>query len=82
MSDVTPALVWGNMLHEIMQTCLASQRWDELYVEDLIQDAVMKNLPQIVKIGTSIEEAKREIKLRSRGLKGFSERYIAATPKV
>ncbi|KAF8422799.1 DNA replication factor Dna2-domain-containing protein [Boletus edulis BED1] len=80
-SDATPALVWGNMLHEIMQTCLATQQWDEFYVEDLIEDAVMKNLPEIVKIGSDIEEAKRELKLRSRGLKVFSERYIADTPK-
>ncbi|KAG6382086.1 Dna2-domain-containing protein [Boletus reticuloceps] len=80
-SDATPALVWGNMLHEIMQTCLATQQWDEFYVEDLIEDAVMKNLPEIIKIGTDIEEAKRELKLRSRGLKVFSERYIADTPK-
>ncbi|KAF8554816.1 Dna2-domain-containing protein [Imleria badia] len=80
-SDMTPALVWGNMLHEIMQTCLATQKWDEFYVEDLIEDAVMKNLPEIVKIGTTIEEAKREVKLRSKGLKVFSERYIADTPK-
>ena len=81
-SDMTPALVWGNMLHEIMQTCLATQKWDEFYVEDLIEDAVMKNLPEIVKIETTIEEAKRELKLRSKGLKVFSERYIADTPKV
>ncbi|KAN0081509.1 DNA replication factor Dna2, partial [Tylopilus felleus] len=80
-SDVTPALVWGNMLHEIMQTRLATQRWDEFYVEDLIEDAVTKNLPEIVKIETTIEEAKRELKLRSKGLKVFSERYIADTLK-
>lgn len=70
------------MLHEIMQTCLATQQWDEFYVEDLIENAVMKNLPEIVKLGTTIEEAKREVKLRSKGLKVFSERYIAQAPKV
>lgn len=70
------------MLHEIMQTCLATQQWDEFYVEDLIENAVMKNLPEIVKLGSTIEDAKREVKLRSRGLKVFSERYIADTPKV
>lgn len=70
------------MLHEIMQTCLATQQWDEFYVEDLIEDAVMKNLPGIVKIDTTIEDAKREVKLRSKGLKVFSERYIADRPKV
>lgn len=70
------------MLHEIMQTCLATQQWDEFYVEDLIENAVIKNLPEIVKMDTTIEEAQRELKLRSNGLKVFSERYIADKPKV
>jgi DNA replication ATP-dependent helicase Dna2 len=80
-SDVTPAIVWSNMLHEIMQTCLATQKWDEFNVEDLIEDAVMKDLPEIVKVESSIEDAKRELKLRSKGLKVFSSCNIADTPK-
>ncbi|KAF9222302.1 Dna2-domain-containing protein [Gyrodon lividus] len=80
-SDVTPALVWGNMLHEVMQTCLAAHQWDEKYVDELIDDIVLKNLAEIVKIGTGMDEAKREVKLRSKGLRVFSERYIAETPK-
>ncbi|PPR02905.1 hypothetical protein CVT26_009751, partial [Gymnopilus dilepis] len=27
-SDTTPALVWGSMLHEVMQRCLVEERWD------------------------------------------------------
>ncbi|KIJ63491.1 hypothetical protein HYDPIDRAFT_175890 [Hydnomerulius pinastri MD-312] len=80
-SDTTPALVWGNMLHEVMQTCLSAQQWDEKYIDELIDDVVMKNLSELIKIGLGIVEAKREVKLRSKGLRVFSERYIAGTPK-
>ncbi|KAF9234817.1 Dna2-domain-containing protein [Melanogaster broomeanus] len=76
-SDVTPALVWGNMLHEVMQTCLAAHQWDEKYVDALIDDVVLKNLTEIVKIGTDIDAAKRELMVRSKGLRVFSERADA-----
>ncbi|KAL4079032.1 Dna2-domain-containing protein [Scleroderma citrinum] len=77
----TSALVWGNILHEVMQTCLLANRWDKSWIDDLIEDNVLKNLSELVKIGVSIEEATREVKLRSKGLRVFSERYIADKPK-
>lgn len=32
--DVTPALIWGNMVHEVMQICMAEQRWDDRFIEE------------------------------------------------
>ncbi|KIM55426.1 hypothetical protein SCLCIDRAFT_17374 [Scleroderma citrinum Foug A] len=81
ISDVTPALVWGNILHEVMQTCLLANRWEKSWIDDLIEDNVLKNLAELVKIGVGVEEATREVKLRSKGLRVFSERYIADKPK-
>ncbi|KAI6145369.1 Dna2-domain-containing protein [Pisolithus tinctorius] len=80
-SDVTPSLVWGNTLHEVMQTCLLANRWDKAYIHDLIEDAISRNLSELVKIGVTIEEAIREVTLRSKGLRMFSKRYIAEEPK-
>lgn len=80
--DVTPALIWGNMLHEVMQRCMAEQRWGEHFIDGLTEDIIKKNLAELVKINVSIDEAKREVKTRSKGLRVFSERYIAETPKV
>ncbi|KAH7884747.1 Dna2-domain-containing protein [Phlebopus sp. FC_14] len=78
----TPVLIWGNMLHQVMQTCFSSQRWDEGYIDELIDDVVMESLMDLVKMGIGIDEAKREVKLRSKGLRIFSERYISQTPKA
>ncbi|KAI6100620.1 Dna2-domain-containing protein [Pisolithus sp. B1] len=80
-SDTTPSLVWGNILHEVMQTCLLANRWDKAYIDDLIEDAVSRNLSELVKIGVTIEEAIREVTFRSKGLRVFSKRYIAEEPK-
>ncbi|KAG1812287.1 Dna2-domain-containing protein [Suillus variegatus] len=80
--DFTPALVWGNMVHEVMQICMAEQRWDDRFIEEHTQEIINKNLAELVKINVSVDEAKREVKARSRGLRMFSERYIAETPKA
>jgi len=70
------------MLHEVMQICMAEQQWDERFIEEHTEEIIKKNLAELVKINVSIDEAKREVKTRSRGLRVFSERYLAETPKV
>lgn len=65
-----------------MQTCLAANRWDKQWIDKLIDESVLSHLPDLLKIGVGVEEATREVRLRARGLRVFSERYIAETPKV
>jgi DNA replication factor Dna2 len=81
-SEVTPSLLWGNMLHEVVQTCLSSERWEESWIHECINDVIMTGLEELVRIGIGIEEARKELKLRAKGLRTFSEKYIGHTPKV
>lgn len=81
-SDVTPALVWGNILHEVMQLCLSENRWEQSWVEERIDEAVKKNLVNIVRIEMTVEEASAEVKLRAKGLLAFAKKYLGAQPKV
>ncbi|OAX34925.1 hypothetical protein K503DRAFT_409957 [Rhizopogon vinicolor AM-OR11-026] len=80
--DITLSLLWGNMLHKVMQTCMTEQRWDGRFIEEYTEEIIKKNLAELVKINVSIDEAKREVKVRSKGLRLFSEHYIAVTPKA
>ncbi|OCH89164.1 Dna2-domain-containing protein [Obba rivulosa] len=80
-SDVTPALVWGNMLHEVMQACLSTGRWDEPFLEEKIREVVQKGLGELMRLNVSIEHAIAELSARSKGLKVFGERYVAQSPK-
>ncbi|KAI0079151.1 Dna2-domain-containing protein [Panus rudis PR-1116 ss-1] len=80
-SDVTPALVWGNILHEVMQLCLADGDWSEKAVDERIEDNVDRCLDDLLRLNVSAEHAKREVKIRAKGLKTFSERYIGKVPK-
>ncbi|KAF5381699.1 hypothetical protein D9615_005608 [Tricholomella constricta] len=80
-SDTTPALVWGNMLHEVMQTCLSENRWETAWIHQKIDEVIVKGLNELIKIDVTIEQAKREVTARAKGLVAFSERYISDTPK-
>ncbi|KAF7298895.1 DNA replication helicase [Mycena indigotica] len=80
-SDTSPALVWGNILHEVMQSCMAVEYWDERWIEAKVEEIIREHISDIAKINLSVEDARREINLRARGLKAFSEKYLADSPK-
>ncbi|PVG03899.1 Dna2-domain-containing protein [Serendipita vermifera] len=80
-SDTTPALVWGNMLHEAMQACLAEGRWDEKWIDDKTDEIVRLGMESLVKLNINLDVAKIEIRKRARGLQAFSERFISKSPK-
>lgn len=84
-TDITPSLVWGNILHEVMQACLRAGRWDDVWIEERIAEEVRreKGLGDLVKLGgVGVEEAVREVKARAGGLKVFGEKYMRNLPKV
>ena len=78
----TNALVWGNMLHEVMQICLDTGRWDDQWVDKQIAEVIRRNLGDVMRLGLSAEQAQFEVKLRAKGLQAFSQKYISDTPKV
>jgi len=81
-SDFTPALVWGNMLHEVMQRCLTEDRWEEAFVNCCIHDAVLGGLGDLVKIGLGEDVARTEVTERAKGMKSFKDKYLSQEPKV
>lgn len=81
-SDVTPSTVWGLMLHEVVQSCLATGKWDDESVEASIDEVIRSSLDRLVQIRIGFDVAKSELGKRSKGLAKFSELYISPTPKV
>ncbi|KAF9523189.1 DNA replication factor Dna2-domain-containing protein [Crepidotus variabilis] len=80
-SDTTPALVWGNLLHEVMQRCLIEENWSEKFIDTSIEAAICQSLGELVKIGLSEDIAKREVKDRAKGLISFAEKYLCDEPQ-
>ena len=81
-TDVSPALVWGNILHEVMQSCLRDNDWDERSMQSKIDKAITRSLDDLLRINVDVDQAKREIWSRAGGLKTFAARYISDMPKA
>jgi DNA replication ATP-dependent helicase Dna2 len=87
-SDVTPSLVWGNVLHEVMQGCLRERQWSGGWIDRRIREVIVggdgggRGMADLVRLGVGVEQAVREVKARAGGLKTFGERYMAQNPKV
>ena len=81
-SDVTPSLVWGNFLHEVMQTCLSVARWDDKFINKQISEVAQRGLGELLRINMGMEQAVAEVKARAKGLRAFADKYIASSPKV
>ncbi|KAF8326832.1 AAA domain-containing protein [Cantharellus anzutake] len=79
--DVTPSTIFGHMLHEVMQSCLASGEWSKEFIEEKITHAVRSSLDRLIRVNVGIEEARVEMRMRARGLEEFSKRFIADKPK-
>ena len=80
--DTPPSSVWGNILHDVMEACLSEDRWDKKFIDDEIDDASRRRLPDLMRIQVSVEEAAEKVKERAGGLEVFSKRYMGKTPKV
>ena len=79
-ADFTPALVWGSMLPEVMQTCLNENKGESSHIDKQIELVLSKGLMDLVRINTTIGEAWRELHECSRGLPAFVAKYLSQLP--
>lgn len=81
-SDITPSLVWGNIIHFVLQAALVEDRWDEAWMNEKIEEVVRNHLSDLLALDTSVETAIQEVKIKAKGLQSFSKKYISQQPKV
>lgn len=65
-----------------MESCLGENRWDKMFIDDETGSVIQASLLDLLRVGTTVEEAIEEVKKRSSGLGEFSKKYIGKTPKV
>ncbi|KAG9094521.1 Tripartite DNA replication factor [Ceratobasidium sp. 370] len=71
-------LIWGTLLHEVVQDCLAAGTWSKAGISAAIT-RVLRNpasLSQLFRVDRSLKEAEDELRMRAGGLEGFARRFI------
>ncbi|PRQ72091.1 AAA domain-domain containing protein, partial [Rhodotorula toruloides] len=78
----TPSLLYGNMLHSLMQSCMTEGRWDDEYRHAKIEEVVKEYGGQLWTIDVGFEKAKEELLNRSKEFEAFAVRFVGEKPKV
>lgn len=65
-----------------MQTCLSEGRWEEEWIDQKIHNSVSRSLGELLRVNIGVDQAKREIKARAKGLQPFAKKYMSDRPKV
>jgi DNA replication ATP-dependent helicase Dna2 len=61
---------------------MTSACWQESWVDKKIDEGIRKALADLFRLGVGVDEAKRELRLRAKGLQTFATRYMAEIPRV
>lgn len=97
-SDATPALVYGNLLHELFQSCfLAMAEPSDASLADKIAEAfslarreaeidrllkLPKNIESLFTIHVELDEARNHLREKSVTFTDFARQFLGQTPKV
>ncbi|KAG8741434.1 Tripartite DNA replication factor [Ceratobasidium sp. 414] len=71
-------LIWGTLLHEVVQDCLAAGTWSKAGISAAIL-RVLRNpasLSQLFRVDRSLKDAEDELRMRAGGLEGFARKFI------
>ena len=50
LTDISPSLLWGNVLHEAVQRCFTETQWDLHFINTVINDLVDERFLDLVRL--------------------------------
>lgn len=81
-SATTSALLYGNMLHELMQQCMLHDEWDDDFRRSKTTELLEKELQTLWSIDLPVNTALDEMLERSNTFRNFSETFMSKSGKV
>lgn len=78
----SPALVYGNLLHEVMQRSLTTGDWSEQVREQVVEEVLTREVESLYDAKLSEGQAKTVMLEKSRGFSGFAETYCGPQMSV
>ncbi|KAI0029725.1 Dna2-domain-containing protein [Vararia minispora EC-137] len=81
-SPHTPSLLYGNVLHEVVQACLVQNRWDAPFIDQKVEENLQSSLGELLRVDVRVEEAKQAILERGKAVGIFGGRYIGSANAV
>jgi len=82
-SPTSKPTVYGTMLHEIFQTAMQNNRWDTVWLEDLVQSTVLKHVEGLFEAGAvDTNEALEHLRSMMPEMRDWAATFVKAEPGV
>lgn len=82
VGGAAPPLVYGNMLHELMQACLSEDRWDDEWRKEKISEILKGEVQTLWSMDLSIDKAREEMMDKSKEFEAFKDQFVGVAPGV
>lgn len=80
-SEASAPLVYGTLLHEIFQEALMENKWDQAFLNDVIDRAMKKHIEDLYTIQVNFTDAREHLSSKMPEVRGWAERFVAAYPR-
>ncbi|GAA5836873.1 hypothetical protein JCM9279_007686 [Rhodotorula babjevae] len=82
LGQSSPSLLYGNMLHSLLQSCMTDAKWDDEYRFERIDDIVKDNGGMLWELEMSFDKVRLELRERSKEFEAFADRFAHDKPQA
>ncbi|KAI9794693.1 MAG: Tripartite DNA replication factor [Piccolia ochrophora] len=81
-NEASPPQVYGHILHEIFQEAMRANRWDNAWLQDVIEQIVMRYVEDIAAINLEVHQAVAHLMSKMPQLQAWAEVFVQAKPQA
>lgn len=81
-SDASPSMLYGTILHEIFQAAMLANRWDTMFLGELIDKLAQRHLEDLYVIRVKIPDAVEYLHSKMGELQSWAELFVSSQPQV
>lgn len=80
-SEASAPLVYGTILHEIFQEALVANRWDQAFLNIVIEKTMKKHIEDLYTIKVNFTDAREHLSSKMPELRGWAQKFVSSYPK-
>lgn len=80
-SEASAPLVYGTLLHEVFQEALLVNKWDQTFLNGVIDKTMKKHVQDLYTIKVGFTDAREHMASKMPEVRGWAERFISSYPK-
>ncbi|KAI9719864.1 MAG: Tripartite DNA replication factor [Chrysothrix sp. TS-e1954] len=79
-SEASPPQIYGTMLHEIFQECIAENRWDQEFLSALILTIISKHFEDLYEVNLNEQQVVEHLQSKTAVLQSWAETFVRSKP--